>query len=108
MHRFMGYMDLCCQSSVASSVAHPLVCCGCVVHLMQVSAASTCWLQVAEQGTHSELVNKGGIYWNLVRRQQKGLGPADRDLSPRSMRDPPMLSSRDWDYGEAGRPMQSR
>lgn len=64
-------------------------------------------LQVAEQGSHAELVNQKGIYWGLVRRQQQGLGPHDRDLSPRE-KDPPMLSSRDWDYGEAGGPMQSR
>eukprot|EP00775_Hariotina_reticulata_P011000 gene11000-11154_t len=62
--------------------------------------------KVAEQGTHNELVSQKGIYWGLVRRQQKGLSHSDRDLSPRE-RDPPMLSSRDWDYGEGG-PLQSR
>lgn len=62
--------------------------------------------QVAEQGSHSQLLAQQGIYWGLVRRQQKGLGPGDRDLSPRE-KDPPMLSSRDWDYGEGG-PLQSR
>lgn len=60
--------------------------------------------QVAEQGSHAELLAQQGIYWGLVRRQQKGLGPGDRDLSPR-MKDPPMLSSRDWDYGS---PLHSR
>jgi hypothetical protein len=55
-------------------------------------------LQVAEQGSHAELLELKGIYWSLVKRQQKGVGPADRDLSPRA-KDPPMLSSRDWDYG---------
>jgi hypothetical protein len=64
-------------------------------------------VQVAEQGSHAELLDQKGIYWGLVRRQQKGLGPADRDLSPRK-KDPPMLSSKDWDYGEAGGPLQSR
>lgn len=63
--------------------------------------------QVAEQGTHADLVRKQGIYFNLVRRQQKGLVPQDRDLAPRK-HDSPMLSSRDWDYGESGRPLQSR
>uniref|UniRef100_A0A383WIB2 Uncharacterized protein n=1 Tax=Tetradesmus obliquus TaxID=3088 RepID=A0A383WIB2_TETOB len=63
--------------------------------------------KVAEQGNHAELLEQRGIYWGLVRRQQKGLGPADRDLSPRK-KDPPMLTSKDWDYGEAGGPLQSR
>jgi hypothetical protein len=67
----------------------------------------TCWLQVAEQGTHAELLDVKGIYWGLVRRQQKGVSPADRDLSPR-MKDPPMLSSRDWDYGGESSSMPSR
>lgn len=65
------------------------------------------WLQVAEQGTHAELLDVKGIYWGLVRRQQKGVSPADRDLSPR-MKDPPMLSSRDWDYGGESSSMPSR
>jgi hypothetical protein len=34
--------------------------------------------QVAEQGTHAELVSQRGIYWGLVRRQRDGLSPTDR------------------------------
>jgi hypothetical protein len=79
--------------------------------MLLLLALTTVWcllcMQVAEQGTHAELLEQRGIYWGLVRRQQKGLGPADRDLSPRK-KDPPMLTSKDWDYGEAGGPLQSR
>lgn len=71
------------------------------------AAAVAGCLQVAEQGTNAELLELKGIYWGLVRRQQKGLGPADRDLSPR-IKDPPMLSSRDWDYGGESSTMPSR
>lgn len=36
--------------------------------------------QIAEQGTHKELTALKGIYYSLVRRQQKGLSPSDMDL----------------------------
>lgn len=78
-----------------------------VAVLFSICFAVTPTLQVAEQGTHAELLDLKGIYWGLVRRQQKGVGPADRDLSPRE-KDPPMLSSRDWDYGGESSTMPSR
>ena len=30
-------------------------------------------LQVAEQGSHNELIRKAGIYYHLVRRQHEGM-----------------------------------
>ena len=53
-------------------------------------ASLTC--QVAEQGTHVELLAFKGMYYRLVKRQQQGWTKEDRDLSPMS-RDPPMMSS---------------
>jgi hypothetical protein len=48
--------------------------------------------QVAEQGTHVELLALRGIYYRLVKRQEQGLTVADRDLSPYA-REPPNMSS---------------
>ncbi|KAI8476904.1 MAG: hypothetical protein J3K34DRAFT_455504 [Monoraphidium minutum] len=46
--------------------------------------------EIAEQGSHKELTALRGIYYSLVRRQQKGLSPSDMDLSPGY---PPLMSS---------------
>ncbi|GBF91269.1 ABC transporter B family member, chloroplastic [Raphidocelis subcapitata] len=54
--------------------------------------------EIAEQGTHKELTALRGIYYSLVRRQQKGLSAADQDLSPMY---PPLMSSFDEDGYEA-------
>lgn len=49
---------------------------------MTTDCQPTSNLQIAEQGTHKELTALKGIYYSLVRRQQKGLTPSDQDLSP--------------------------
>ncbi len=38
--------------------------------------------RIAERGSHAQLLQQRGIYWGLVQRQQQGLAPEDRDLSP--------------------------
>ena len=50
--------------------------------------------KIVEQGDHASLVARRGIYWSLVRRQQKGLAPGDQDLSP--MHPPLMSCERGW------------
>lgn len=52
--------------------------------------------QISEAGTHKELTALKGIYYGLVRRQQKGLAPGDQDLSPMH---PPLMSC---EWGAAG------
>ncbi|KIZ04358.1 hypothetical protein MNEG_3599 [Monoraphidium neglectum] len=55
--------------------------------------------EIAEQGTHKELTALKGIYYSLVRRQQKGLSPSDQDLSPMH---PPLMSSFEEDGYDGG------
>jgi ABC-type multidrug transport system fused ATPase/permease subunit len=68
--------------------------------------------EVAEMGTHAQLLQHRGIYWGLVERQSKGLAPGDRDLSPMLPQSegaaaspagavPPMMSSFDADAAGA-------
>jgi hypothetical protein len=52
--------------------------------------------QIAEQGSHKELTALKGIYYSLVRRQQKGLSERDMDLSPMY---PPLMSCECFSWG---------
>lgn len=38
--------------------------------------------QVAEQGSHAELLARRGIYASLVERQRSGIDDSDRDMAP--------------------------
>lgn len=38
--------------------------------------------RVAEQGSHTQLLARGGIYASLVKRQSSGVDESDRDMAP--------------------------
>lgn len=80
-----------------------------IAHRLDTVRAASCIYvldqgAIAERGDHAELLARRGIYWGLVQRQQQGLAPGDRDLSPTSAGQPPAplaLSSRDADVAAA-------
>jgi ABC-type multidrug transport system fused ATPase/permease subunit len=80
-----------------------------IAHRLDTVRAASCIYvldqgEIAERGTHGELLERRGIYWSLVKRQSGGLAPQDRDLSPTTAGQPPAplaLSSRDADVAAA-------